>query len=133
MKTGCHGSLATKDLSCYHSATQYGNNDTDNNFYWSTPVLSPSLPPYLSASRVQAHTHSAPPALRYFVSHDPLSLLHNPLSLLHNPLSLLHNPLSLLHNPLSLLHNPLSLLTRIIINVFSLNVSSLSLCARAHL
>jgi len=37
MPTGCHGSLANKDLSCYHSATQYTNNDTDNSFYWSTP------------------------------------------------------------------------------------------------
>jgi hypothetical protein len=37
MPTGCHGSLAGHNLSCYHSATEYGNNDTDNNDYWSTP------------------------------------------------------------------------------------------------
>ena len=40
MPTGCHGSLAGHNLSCYHSATEYGNNDTDNSHYWSTPVSS---------------------------------------------------------------------------------------------
>mmetsp|Transcript_12206 Transcript_12206/g.17683 ORF Transcript_12206/g.17683 Transcript_12206/m.17683 type:complete len:340 (+) Transcript_12206:57-1076(+) len=37
MPTGCHGSLSAHNLSCYHSATQYTNNDTDNSYYWSTP------------------------------------------------------------------------------------------------
>jgi hypothetical protein len=41
MPTGCHGvnivGNHSSNLSCYHSATQYGNNDTDNNDYWSTP------------------------------------------------------------------------------------------------
>ena len=34
MPTGCHGSIAGNNLNCYHSATAFGNNDTDNNSYW---------------------------------------------------------------------------------------------------
>jgi len=37
MPSGCHGSLANGNLSCYHSATQFTNNDTDNTHYWSSP------------------------------------------------------------------------------------------------
>ena len=32
----CHGSIAHNNLNCTHVPTAYGNNDTDNNSYWST-------------------------------------------------------------------------------------------------
>ena len=33
--TVCHGSLAKGTMNCTHIPTSYGNNDTDNNQYWS--------------------------------------------------------------------------------------------------